>query len=70
MVQEKMREHLVWDSPVWVPGAVTQRVKLVWWLGSPPGRREPTGTRPSLPQSGEVYGVKNWAEKCGRGSGV
>lgn len=47
-------------------GAVTQRVKLVLWLRSPQGKHEPAGTRPSMPQSSEVWG-KNWAEKCGQG---
>lgn len=69
VVQEKMTPHLVWDSPVWVLGAVTQRVKLVLWLGSPQGRPEPAGTRPSTPQSSEVWG-KRGAEKCGQESRV
>lgn len=59
MAQEKMTQHLVWDSPVCLVGTVTQRVKLVLWLGSPQGRWEPSGTRPSRPQSSEVRG-KNW----------
>ena len=58
MVQEKMMPHLVWDSPVWALGTVTQRVKLVLWLGSPQRRCELAGTRPSMPQSSEVWGKR------------
>lgn len=65
--REKMTQYYsVWDSRVCLVGAVTQRVKLVLWLRSPQGKHEPAGTRPSMPQSSEVWG-KNWAEKCGQG---
>lgn len=67
--QEKMTQHLVWDSPVCLVGAVPQRVKLVLWLGSPEGRCEPAGTRLSMPQSSEVWG-KNGTGKVWPGSRV
>lgn len=59
--------HSVWDSPVWALGTVTQRVKQSYGRGVL-RRREPAGTRPSMPQSSEVWG--KGADKCGQRSGV
>lgn len=69
MVQGKMMQPLTWDSPAWALG-LPLRVKLVLWLESPQGRREPEGRYPSASELRGVCVRGKLAEKCGQGSRV